>query len=129
MKGGHGVSALGAASTSWAAFLSYMFCAPLFLVGPVLTAQDYLQQVAGCAAAMDSSRCSDDGAQAGAASPTSAADRASKPIWAAPVVELGVWVGIVELARRTFYCPELLLQHSASMWWVACGSAWQQALL
>ena len=46
----HGASTADQISSTWIAFFSYMLFPPTYLVGPVLTASDYLQQAAARAA-------------------------------------------------------------------------------
>ncbi|GAB4814176.1 hypothetical protein N2152v2_001222 [Parachlorella kessleri] len=100
------------ASSSWTAFLSYMFFAPLYLAGPLLAAQDYYQQVASLAGRSSGSssttKCSNPGMTVAAA--------AQHPRWTMELMRLLGLIGIVEAARHTFYAPDMVLPHYQNLW-------------
>lgn len=50
------MSTAGLASASWAAYLSYLLFAPLYLTGPVMTAAEFYHQAAALAAGRNTTR-------------------------------------------------------------------------
>jgi hypothetical protein len=98
--------ALGLPGITWTGYLSFMFFAPLYLAGPLITAQDYFQQMATSTVTASMGK------------PKAVPSPAKQLQLRAALLRLAGWVGAVELARRMFYAPEVLLPHSASLWWV-----------
>lgn len=88
-----------------------MFFAPLYLAGPLLPAAEYNQQMAALAATQGGNG----GSSAAGVAPKPA--KQALPAWAAPAaLQLAAWVAVVELARRSFYAPEVLLPRLSSLW-------------
>lgn len=102
----------GRVSAGWAAYWSYMLFGPLYLVGPILTAQDFLQQAGSLAATVPS-------AAEPAAHTSSGSNSRGSRVWTAQVLQLAAWVAFIEAARRSCYAPEVLLPRYESLWWVA----------
>ena len=102
------------AASSWTAFLSYMFCAPLYLAGPIVTAQDYYQQVASLAASSCGSSSSS--STKGSIQGMTVAAAAQQRSWALELTRLFGLISMVELARHTFYAPDTVLPHHDDLW-------------
>ena len=105
--------------SSCAAFLGYMFFSPLYLVGPIITARDYMQQVAHLAVEAAAAAPSEPPSPGANGSSEAAASAAQKRTTAALLLQLAAWAATVELGRRTLHAPELLLPRHAALWCVS----------
>eukprot|EP00887_Chlorella_sp_A99_P002444 scaffold10.g2444.t1 len=99
-----GPSAAAAESASWPALLAYVFFPATLLCGPILTASDFMAQMAALEAGGGSS-----GKRAGTAG--------LPPGWRATVGQMLAWATALELAKRSFLADGFILSSLAAQPW------------